>query len=95
MVKYPGYPLPREKHFSIPLGCLKKSLKKEAFKKRLILFKVKEGEDFNHSNTRLVFRGLKSESDAACPPSRACSLRRGGREIGQKGRFSKVSKGRN
>jgi hypothetical protein len=77
MVRYPRDPLPYEKHVSIPLVCLKKSLKKETFKKRLILFKVKEGEDFNHRNTRLVFRGLKSESDA---------------EIGQKGRFSKVSK---
>ena len=79
MIKYPSYPLPQEKQFFIPLGCLRKSTKQETFKKRLILFKVKEGEDFNHRNTRLVFRGLKSESDA---------------EIGQKGRFSKVSKGR-
>ena len=79
MVKYPSYPLPPEKRFSIPSGCLKKFSKKETFKKCSILFKVKEGEDFNHRNTRLVFRGLKSESDA---------------EIGQKGRFSKVSKGR-
>jgi hypothetical protein len=53
MIKYPSYPLPHlphemrslfhrgEKHVSIPLVCLKKSLKKETFKKRLILFKVK------------------------------------------------------
>jgi hypothetical protein len=51
----------------------------ETFKKCSVSFKIKEGEDFNRRNTRLVFRGLKSESDA---------------EIGQKGRFSKVSKGR-
>ena len=44
----------------------------EAYEKRSILFKVKEGVDFNHRNTREVFRGLKSESDA---------------EIGQKGTF--------
>jgi uncharacterized protein with PIN domain len=42
------------------------------------LFKVKEGGDFNHRNTRQVFRGLKSESDA---------------EIGQKGVFSKGLRG--
>ena len=48
----------------------------ESFEKRSILFKIKEGENFNRrNNTRLVFRGLKSEFDA---------------EIGQKGTFSKA-----
>ena len=46
----------------------------ETLEKFSILFKVKEGDDFNHRNTRLVFRGLESESDA---------------EIGQKGTFFK------
>ena len=46
----------------------------ETFEKCTILFKVKEGEDSNRRNTRQVFRGLKSESDA---------------EIGQKGAFFK------
>ena len=46
----------------------------ETFEKCSILFKVKEGEDFNHRNTRQVFRGLKSEPDT---------------EIGQKGAFFK------
>jgi hypothetical protein len=48
--------------------------KNETFEKRSILFKVKEGEDFNRRNTREVFRGLNSKSDA---------------EIGQKGAFFK------
>ena len=51
----------------------------ETFEKCSILFKVKEGEDFNRRNTRLVFRGLKSESDT---------------EIGQKGAFFKGLKER-
>jgi hypothetical protein len=46
----------------------------ETLEKCSILFKVKEGDDFKHRNTRLVFRGLESEPDA---------------EIGQKGTFFK------
>jgi len=46
-------------------------LKKEPVSKRSSLFKVKEGENFNHRDT-LLFRGLKFESDI---------------EIGQNGTF--------
>ena len=46
----------------------------ETIKKCSFLFKFKEGENFNHSNTLKVFRGLKLSPDA---------------EIGQKGRFCK------
>jgi hypothetical protein len=54
--------------------CAKKSSTTETFKKCSILFKVKNGENFNRRNTRQVFRGLKSESDS---------------EVGQKGAFFK------
>jgi len=31
-------------------------LKRETFEKRSILFKIKEGEDFNHRNTLSILR---------------------------------------
>jgi RHH-type rel operon transcriptional repressor/antitoxin RelB len=46
----------------------------ETFEKGSILFKIKEGDDFDRRNTWQVFRGSKFESDA---------------EIGQKGAFFK------
>jgi len=70
----------------------------ETFEKRLILFKVKEGENFNRPAWDIkrdkhpyigVFRGLKFEPDAAW--SRR-SLGEGGR-LGKRERFSKVSLG--
>jgi hypothetical protein len=43
----------------------------ETFEKCSILFKVKEGENLNHRNIPLVFRGLRFESDAEIGQKRA------------------------
>jgi hypothetical protein len=68
----------------------------ETFQKCSILFKVKEEKDFNRRNTRLVFRGFTRQSAMAGknliltqPARHREPLRRGGREIGQKGAFFK------
>ena len=55
-----------------PMKC------EETYEKCSILFKIKEGENLNHRNTSLVFRGLRFESDA---------------KIAQKGAFFKGLKG--
>jgi hypothetical protein len=55
-------------------GVQKNLQQRRPLKKGSILFKVKNGENFNRRNTRQVFRGLKSKSDS---------------EIGQKGAFFK------
>jgi hypothetical protein len=44
----------------------------KTFEKCSILFKVKEGDDFNRRHTRQVFRGLKSEPDAEIGQKGAC-----------------------
>jgi hypothetical protein len=63
--------------------------RKETFEKCSILFKIKEGENSNHRNTPVVFRGLEFESDTACP---AIASSDGGR-LGKRERLSKVLEG--